>query len=136
MVRGQGTERPFESFVHGRIWRCGLGNGLGGAQRPQYPEEQREEYEGRLPDVDMQGMKPARLVDTRVVQRDDADEDHKQGVRVKLARCHEQLADLSGALAQLWDDLAAGSKRLKLYRQMKMYNDPTLNPYLYSDKTA
>ncbi|MEM8678180.1 MAG: DUF4254 domain-containing protein [Planctomycetota bacterium] len=70
------------------------------------------------------------------LQRDDADEAHKQGVQVKLARCHEQLADLSGALSQLWDDLAAGTKRLKLYRQMKMYNDPTLNPYLYSDKTT
>ena len=70
------------------------------------------------------------------LQRDDADEDHKQSVATKLARCHEQLADLSGSLAQLISDLANGKKRLKLYRQMKMYNDPKLNPYLYSDKTA
>ena len=42
-----------------------------------------------------------------------------------------QHADLSQSLAELLDDIWAGRKLLKVYRQMKMYNDPTLNPYLY-----
>lgn len=69
------------------------------------------------------------------LQREDADDSHKQNVAAKLMRCHEQHQDLSTALAQLLDDLASGKKRLKLYRQMKMYNDPKLNPYLYTGKT-
>jgi hypothetical protein len=38
-------------------------------------------------------------------------------------------------LAELLDDLFAGRKRLEIYRQFKMYNDPTLNPHLYGDGT-
>ena len=68
------------------------------------------------------------------LQREDADDEHKQSVTGKLVRCHEQQDDLSTTLAQLLDDLASGTKRLKLYRQMKMYNDPSLNPYLYQGK--
>jgi hypothetical protein len=49
----------------------------------------------------------------------------------KLAVCQEQLVDLSAALHQLADDVMAGRKRHKTYRHFKMYNDPTLNPYLY-----
>jgi len=41
---------------------------------------------------------------------------------------------LSNSLDELIDDILAGRKRLKVYRQFKMYNDPTLNPYLYSAK--
>ncbi len=63
--------------------------------------------------------------------RRDIDPAQRQRVSDKLTTCHAQYQDLSGALAQLLDDLWAGRKRLKLYRQMKMYNDPTMNPYLY-----
>ena len=49
----------------------------------------------------------------------------------RLARCRAQQADLSQSLVELLADLAAGRKELKVYRQMKMYNDATLNPYLY-----
>ena len=52
-------------------------------------------------------------------------------MQAKLDLCHEQLRDLSGSLVELLTDIGAGRKRLKLYRQMKMYNDPSLNPYLY-----
>ena len=38
------------------------------------------------------------------------------------------------AIDELFQELAAGSKRMKLYRQMKMYNDPMLNPMLYNKK--
>lgn len=63
--------------------------------------------------------------------RDGADETHRTTVRERLARCQAQHADLSQSLAELLDDVWAGRKQLKVYRQMKMYNDPTLNPYLY-----
>jgi hypothetical protein len=63
--------------------------------------------------------------------RSDTDPQHRQTAIGKLAVLYEQLEDLSGALAELLDDIFAGRKRLKVYRQFKMYNDPTLNPYLY-----
>jgi hypothetical protein len=59
------------------------------------------------------------------------DEAHCITVSERLARCQAQHADLSQSLAELLDDIWAGRKQLKVYRQMKMYNDPTLNPYLY-----
>jgi hypothetical protein len=63
--------------------------------------------------------------------RDGADEAHRTAVREKLGRCQLQHADLAQSLAELLDDIWAGRKLLKIYRQMKMYNDPKLNPYLY-----
>ncbi len=65
------------------------------------------------------------------LDRVDVDEDHLEKVRGRLARCRMQQRDLSQALVELLDDLLTGRKILKVYRQMKMYNDPTLNPYLY-----
>jgi Protein of unknown function (DUF4254) len=61
----------------------------------------------------------------------DTDAVHHAGVTEKLARCQAQHGDLSQSLAELLVDIFAGRKLLKVYRQMKMYNDPTLNPYLY-----
>ena len=69
------------------------------------------------------------------LDRADVDEDHLDNVRGRLARCRVQQRDLSQALVELLDDLLAGRKILKVYRQMKMYNDPTLNPYLYKGAT-
>ena len=66
-------------------------------------------------------------------QRDraDATEEHRASVSRKLAVALAQHADLSRAAQQLADDLAGGKKRHKTYRQLKMYNDAALNPYLY-----
>ncbi len=64
-------------------------------------------------------------------QRRDAGPEHVDKARRKLAVLGEQLGDLSTSLAELLDDIFAGRKRLKVYRQFKMYNDPTLNPCLY-----
>jgi hypothetical protein len=66
--------------------------------------------------------------------RTDADEIHRHKVQERLERCHRQQTDLSQSLAELLDDLWAGQKLLKVYRQMKMYNDPTLNPHLYRSR--
>lgn len=65
------------------------------------------------------------------LQRDDVDQSHVAKVTERLERCRLQQADLSQSLAGLLDDVFQGRKLLKVYRQMKMYNDPTLNPYLY-----
>lgn len=65
------------------------------------------------------------------LERDDASDDHKAKVTQKLAICYEQQKDLSTSLQRLIDDIFAGKKHHKIYRQFKMYNDPTLNPYLY-----
>ena len=46
----------------------------------------------------------------------------------------EQQVDLSTAIDQLLEDIAAGRKYMKVYRQMKMYNDPATNPVLYGKK--
>ena len=68
------------------------------------------------------------------VDRTDVDEAHRQACRRKLAVLLEQRADLSLALDQLLADIAAGRKYMKVYRQMKMYNAPSLNPVLYGKK--
>jgi hypothetical protein len=62
--------------------------------------------------------------------------DHVAGVQRKLAVAHAQHADLTQCLRELIEDIFAGRKQHKTYRQMKMYNDPTLNPYLYNAKSA
>ena len=63
--------------------------------------------------------------------RTDADAEHRAKVSERLERCRLQHADLSQSLAELLADVFNGRKLLKVYRQMKMYNDPSLNPYLY-----
>ena len=67
-------------------------------------------------------------------ERTDATPEHIESVQRKIAICLLQRDDLSLALRQLLDDIAYGRKRHKTYRQFKMYNDPTLNPYLYQAK--
>ena len=65
------------------------------------------------------------------VGRDDASEEHREKCKYKLNILLEQQKDLSTAIDQLLDDIAAGRKYMKVYRQMKMYNDPATNPVLY-----
>jgi len=60
-------------------------------------------------------------------------EQHERCV-TKLNTLLEQKADLMEAIGELLAELTAGTKRMKLYRQMKMYNDPMLNPMLYNKK--
>ena len=65
------------------------------------------------------------------VNRTDASEKHKEKCRQKLNILLEQQTDLSTAIDQLLEDIEAGRKYMKVYRQMKMYNDPATNPVLY-----
>lgn len=64
-------------------------------------------------------------------RRPDAPPGHTERNRDRLAILEEQRADLAHCLDALWRDTLAGTRRFKLYRQLKMYNDPTLNPSIY-----
>jgi hypothetical protein len=68
------------------------------------------------------------------LDRDDVDQSHLDSVNRKIALCRLQQDELSNSLQELLDDIFAGRKRHRTYRQMKMYNDPSLNPYLYAAK--
>jgi hypothetical protein len=64
-------------------------------------------------------------------ERADAPLGHVERNRERRAILEEQRADLAGCLEALWQETLAGTRRFKLYRQLKMYNDPTLNPAIY-----
>jgi hypothetical protein len=61
---------------------------------------------------------------------------HRQRATQRLSILYEQHRDLSRSLAELLEDLCEGRKRLKIYRQFKMYNDPSLNPRIYGSRRA
>ncbi|MCI9284671.1 MAG: DUF4254 domain-containing protein [Muribaculaceae bacterium] len=65
------------------------------------------------------------------VGRTDASAEHVAKCRAKLDILEQQREDLTEAIDTLLDDIAAGRKYMKVYRQMKMYNDPATNPVLY-----
>ena len=65
------------------------------------------------------------------VERPEASAEHKAKCQAKLDVLLEQQVDLSTAIDQLLEDIEAGRKYMKVYRQMKMYNDPSTNPVLY-----
>jgi hypothetical protein len=67
-------------------------------------------------------------------ERSDATEEHREACGKQLAILLEQQKDLSSAIDDLLQEIAEGKKYMKVYRQMKMYNDPSLNPVLYSKK--
>ena len=68
------------------------------------------------------------------VNRTDATPEHVAKCRAKLNVLLEQRVDLTTAIDALLDDIAAGRKYMKVYRQMKMYNDTDTNPVLYQKK--
>nr|WP_320057183.1 DUF4254 domain-containing protein [uncultured Bacteroides sp.] len=68
------------------------------------------------------------------VDRKDSTEEHLNQCRTKLNILLEQRVDLSSAIDQLIADIESGKKYMKVYKQMKMYNDPALNPVLYAKK--
>lgn len=68
------------------------------------------------------------------VEREDASDEHREKCRAKLNVLLEQQVDLGTAINQLLDDIQNGKKYMKVYKQMKMYNDPSTNPILYQNK--
>jgi len=68
-------------------------------------------------------------------QRINAPAGHAQRNLERLAILEEQRRDLAACLDALWRETLAGTRRFKLYRQLKMYNDPSLNPAIYGNST-
>lgn len=68
------------------------------------------------------------------VNRTDVSAEQHEKCAQKLAVLREQLQDMTTSINQLLSDYASGARIMKVYRQMKMYNDPTLNPVLYGKK--
>lgn len=68
------------------------------------------------------------------VDRTDVSVEHHEQCSAKLKVLLEQQKDLSNAIDQLLADIESGKKYMKVYKQMKMYNDPNLNPVLYGKK--
>ena len=96
-----------------------------------------------LPDARLNTESPAWAIDRLSIlalkiyhmreqaERTDATEEHRAKCAAKLQVLLEQQHDLTLAIDQLLDDIQAGRKYMKVYRQMKMYNDPSTNPVLY-----
>ena len=95
-----------------------------------------------LPDAKINTESPAWAIDLALkiyhmreqVERTDATPQHVATCKAKLDVLLEQRKDLSLSIEQLLDDIAAGRKYMKVYRQMKMYNDPSTNPVFYGKK--
>lgn len=99
-----------------------------------------------LPDARINTESPAWAVDRLSIlalkiyhmreqaERPEASAEHKAKCQAKLDVLLEQQVDLSTAIDQLLEDIEAGRKYMKVYRQMKMYNDPSTNPVLYAKK--
>lgn len=68
------------------------------------------------------------------VDRQDVSDEHRSACQTKLDTLLTQRVDLSSAIEELIEDIESGRKYMKVYKQMKMYNDPLLNPVLYSKK--
>lgn len=97
----------------------------------------------RLPEATINTESPAWAVDRLSIlalkifhmreqaERSDASAEHRAVCQQKLNVLLEQHADLSLAIDQLLADIEAGRKWMKVYKQMKMYNDPATNPILY-----
>ncbi len=68
------------------------------------------------------------------VIRTNADQAHIEKCQQKLDVLLEQRRDLSASIDELLDEIKKGNKVMKVYKQMKMYNDPSLNPVLYTKK--
>ena len=67
------------------------------------------------------------------IERPDVSEEHRQKAQQKLDVLFEQEGDLTRCFDELLEDIQHGDRYMKVYRQMKMYNDPTLNPILYGE---
>ena len=99
-----------------------------------------------LPDARLNTESPAWAVDRlsilalkiwhmqEQVERKDATEEHRQRCKEKLDVLLEQQVDLSTAIDQLREDIEQGRKYMKVYRQMKRYNDASTNPVLYQKR--
>ncbi len=104
------------------------------ALRPQGLPKQEAALNSESPGlmIDRLSILALKIYHTREeAERTDAPAGHVERNRDRLAILEEQRSDLAGCLDALWTETLAGRRRFKLYRQLKMYNDPTLNPAIY-----
>jgi hypothetical protein len=99
-----------------------------------------------LPEARLNSETPAWLLDRMSIlvlkiyhmkeqtERADASPDHIAKCNARLSVLLEQRADMAGCFDDLMEDVKSGKRRIKVYRQMKMYNDASMNPVLYSGK--
>lgn len=95
------------------------------------------------PDAPLNSESPGMIVDRLSIlslkiyhtreeaERPNAPPGHAERNRERLAILEQQRADLANCLDQLWQEALQGARRFKIYRQLKMYNDPSLNPAIY-----
>jgi hypothetical protein len=101
---------------------------LAGAQNPEAPLH--SETPGLIIDrLSILGLKIYHTAEE--VHRPSASDEHHHRNEDRLAILTQQRADLAQCLDDLWSQVLAGQRRFRLYRQLKMYNDPDLNPVLY-----
>jgi uncharacterized protein DUF4254 len=103
---------------------------LGAAGLPNPTAELHSETPGLM--IDRLSILALKIYHTREETcRYDAPPGHVERNCERLAILEEQRADLAACLDALWSQVLAGGRRFKLYRQLKMYNDPALNPAIY-----
>ena len=113
------------------------------AYREAPRREAERPYAGKADEVPLHSETPGMMADRLSIlalkifhtqeemARMDAPAGHAERNAGRLRVLEEQRRDLAGCLERLWDDVLAGRRRFKLYRQLKMYNDPALNPAVY-----
>ena len=107
--------------------------GLAAEGLPRPEAELHSESPGLM--IDRLSILSLKLFHTREeILRGDASEEHKQRNQERLRLLAEQRDDLASALNRLWEQILRGDRRFKVYRQLKMYNDPSLNPAIYAPR--
>ncbi len=115
----------FDDYLSDTLERCSI--------NPAPTARQNSETPGSI--VDRMSIMALRIYHLEEqLERTDCDAAHIQKVSDRLAICRIQRMDLRQCLEELLHDIETGVKRHRTYRQFKMYNDPTLNPYLYKSK--
>ncbi len=105
---------------------------LGGRGLPHAQAPLNSESPGLM--IDRLSILALKIYHTRIeTERIPAPEGHAERNRARLAVLEEQRADLADCLDSVWQDILKGKRCFKVYRQMKMYNDPALNPAIYGE---
>ena len=106
---------------------------LAGMGLPRADGELHSETPGLM--IDRLSILALKIYHTREeAERTDAPLGHAERNRERLAILEEQRADLAACLDALWQETLDGARRFKVYRQLKMYNDPFLNPAIYAER--
>ena len=114
---------------------CALLAWLAARKLPDPAAELNSESPGLI--IDRLSILSLKIYHTREeAERADSPPGHAERNRERLAILEEQRNDLAGCLDTLWRQTLAGERRFKLYRQLKMYNDPSLNPAIYRKTDA